>query len=584
MPMSTADGRYWIIYNGEVYNFRELRRDARGAGLPVPFEQRHRGGPGALRGPRARDARRLNGMFAFAIWDARERSLFLARDRLGIKPLYYALDGRHGSLFASEKKALSSAGRAASSIQALGGAALLPLRRGRAHAVTTASVGCCPGTSCSGGTGSSRRGAGGISPDGAPRSASGCPPTRRSGSGETFDSAVACAASATSGGRAPERRARLEQRGGLAGGQAGSGVSSFTVRFAEAGYDEGPLAREVAQRGGLEAHELICPRGDLLPELAGGLAQRRAAGPRQRSSPAGDLPIREAPRHGASLRRGRRRDAGRLCRATGRCAIRRCSPWRPPLSRWLPPWLSWARAAQALPVPGAGPHRGLGPLQRCDVLPRELEPRDGLTGGLSPIAGPVLDEAQALYPGEPIRQAMYCDQHTFLCSVLDRNDRMTMGASIECRVPFLDYRLVEGLAAVPSSRLLGSFRNKRLLREAIGSRLPTSVLRHRKWGFGVPWSAYLRDVPECRAVVSGLPDTELIRNGPFRISRVQDLVARFLAGDREHEALVRQLVMVAVWYDVIAERVSCHSGDSAEPGPGEPVMVGAAAPTSCGMA
>ena len=47
---------------------------------------------------------------------------------------------------------------------------------------------------------------------------------------------------------------------------------------------------------------------------------------------------------------------------------------------------------------------------------------------------------------------MYSDQHTFLCSVLDRNDRMTMGASIECRVPFLDYRLVEMLAALPSWR------------------------------------------------------------------------------------------------------------------------------------
>ncbi|MBI4737955.1 MAG: asparagine synthase (glutamine-hydrolyzing), partial [candidate division NC10 bacterium] len=104
-PMATADGRYWIVYNGEVYNFRELRAELEPKGyifrsasdtevLLALFTEY---GPKMLH--------RLRGMFAMAIWDAREERLWLARDRIGIKPLYYTCrDGRF--LFASEIKAI----------------------------------------------------------------------------------------------------------------------------------------------------------------------------------------------------------------------------------------------------------------------------------------------------------------------------------------------------------------------------------------------------------------------------------------------------------------------------------------------
>src|SRR6267378_4492466 len=109
MPMSTEDGRYCITYNGEVYNFRELRQvlESRGytfrsnSDTEVVLKLYVEYGPEMLN--------RLNGMFAIAIWDEQERTLFLARDRLGIKPLYYAeQDGRF--YFASEAKALFAAG------------------------------------------------------------------------------------------------------------------------------------------------------------------------------------------------------------------------------------------------------------------------------------------------------------------------------------------------------------------------------------------------------------------------------------------------------------------------------------------
>ncbi|HEX8922453.1 MAG TPA: asparagine synthase (glutamine-hydrolyzing) [Pyrinomonadaceae bacterium] len=105
MPMATSDGRLRITYNGEIYNFKEIRRELESFGhvfrsdtdTEVALYAYAQWGPKCLH--------RFNGMFAFAIWDERERTLFIARDRLGIKPLYYATWEKHFA-FASEIKAL----------------------------------------------------------------------------------------------------------------------------------------------------------------------------------------------------------------------------------------------------------------------------------------------------------------------------------------------------------------------------------------------------------------------------------------------------------------------------------------------
>ncbi len=104
-PMLTQDGRYAIVYNGEIYNFQQLRAELQGLGhgfvsrsdTEVLLHAYQQWGAGCLD--------RLNGMFAFGIWDRRQKELFLARDRHGIKPLYYWSDGRHFA-FASEIKSL----------------------------------------------------------------------------------------------------------------------------------------------------------------------------------------------------------------------------------------------------------------------------------------------------------------------------------------------------------------------------------------------------------------------------------------------------------------------------------------------
>jgi len=105
MPMSTISQKLWITYNGEVYNFKNLRTELQKYGYyfrsntdtEVVLNAYHKWGPDCLK--------RFNGMFAFAIWDEEEQRLFLARDRLGIKPLYYYFDGAR-IVFASEIKAI----------------------------------------------------------------------------------------------------------------------------------------------------------------------------------------------------------------------------------------------------------------------------------------------------------------------------------------------------------------------------------------------------------------------------------------------------------------------------------------------
>jgi asparagine synthase (glutamine-hydrolysing) len=123
-----------------------------------------------------------------------------------------------------------------------------------------------------------------------------------------------------------------------------------------------------------------------------------------------------------------------------------------------------------------------------------------------------------------------------------------MGASIECRVPFLDYRLVQGLASISSSQLFRGKQTKSLLRRALGHRLPESVLRHHKWGFAVPWHLYMRHVPVLRELVHDIPNLEPIRHGPFNRRLLRAAIELFLAGDNGQNELVRQLMLIVVWY------------------------------------
>jgi asparagine synthase (glutamine-hydrolysing) len=551
MPMGTPDNRYWITYNGEVYNFQELRRFLEGKGYEF---QSNTDTEVVLalytyEGPSMLD--RLNGMFAFAIWDNVERTLFLARDRLGIKPLYYSVQ-KERLYFASEEKALFAAGIS----REFDPNTLDELIYFRYVAgERTPFVGVRrlrPGHYLIWHDGQVRIHRWWNLAERAKAQREALPSKTEEWFQETFDSAVGLR-------RISDVPIGVLLSGGLDSSsiaaslaiQSDRAIDSFTVGFAEPDYDERPLARQVADRFGFKYHELRVRVQDLSAFL-------------RQASWLNDEPLvhRNDP-HLLAISQYARSHVTVLLSGEGGDELLggyvRYRPLRHPYlldaARPFFPGISSAlrltgrprKLAQFMSL-GSNDHLVL--FNACELLSEAMGryQKDG-----SPrftFREEVLSEARDLYPGDYLRQAMYSDQHTFLCSILDRNDRMTMGASIECRVPFLDYRLVEMLAALPSAKLFDGGGGKPFLRKYAGSRLPEPVLRHRKWGFGVPWANYLRNVPELRTQVTSLPRLSFLTENLRNQLSLETITRQFLQGATEHEALIKQLFMIAVWHDV----------------------------------
>lgn len=557
MPMSTPDGRYHMVYNGEIYNYRDLRAPLEARG----FRFRSNTDTEVLltlfvdEGPSMLE--RLNGMFAMAVWDTQERTLFIARDRLGVKPVYYA---RHQGalLFASEEKALFVAGVPAR-FDASRWHELL--RFNYVAGENTSFVGVqrlLPGHWMRWRDGKTEIRRWWNLADRVAARRSDAPSARLSDwFRDTFDSSVALR-------RISDVPVGVLLSGGLDSSsvasslaeQAGGGVASFTVRFEEPEYDEGPLARLVADRWQLEHHELKVPVADLLGRL-------------RRSCWFNDAPMAHfSDLHVGAISEYAKSRVTVLLSGEGSDEILggyvRYWPLRHPsallAARGVAPLL--ARVIGTWRVKKLNRMLSVGGIDQMvlynasniyadDFEVLGMPPGDGYT-----FREQVVREAKSVYPGEPARQAMYSDVHTFLCSLLDRNDRMTMGASIECRVPFLDYRLVEGLAALPSSALLRGRRGKRLLLDAVGHRLPDGIRRAAKKGFSVPWERHLREHPELRDIVAGLPDNDAVLQGPFDRQKVRRVVNAFLAGSREREPLMVAMFMVGIWHESYQQRLA----------------------------
>lgn len=553
MPMATPDGRFWITYNGEIYNFRDLRRELESRGYvfrsntdtEVLLCLYAADGPAMLN--------RLNGMFAFAIWDNQERSLFAARDRLGIKPLYYA---RHkGALyFASEEKALFAAGVPARFDHACWGE-MLCFRYVAGEATPFSGVRrLLPGHYLVFQDGEVRIRTWWNLAERVQALRENLPADPVSWYRETFDDAVSLRLISDvpvgvllSGGLdSSSVAASLASR-------VGPGMASFTVRFDQPAYDEGPLAQQVARRYGFAYHDLRVAASDLA-----GLLRQASWFNNQPLAHGNDLHLLAISRH------AKPRVTVLLSGEGGDETLGgyvRYRPLRFPVllrkGRHLLPSLSSAfrfdsRFHKLTRFLKLGSPEQMVLYNACDALPSDLEAVGVRPPAHYPYREQIQAEAQRLYPGDLERQAMYIDQHTFLCSVLDRNDRMTMGASIECRVPFLDYRLVEMAAALPSPVLLAGWRGKKLLRDSVGSRLPSAVLNHRKWGFGVPWKNYLREVEELRSLLLDLPNAGLLLDSPLDRPAVREQIQRFLAGDDRPFFLLLQLLMSVLAWEVVS--------------------------------
>jgi asparagine synthase (glutamine-hydrolysing) len=548
MPMASADGRYWIVYNGEVYNFAELRAELQVKGVQfhshtdteVLINLYIMYGPEMLP--------RCNGMFALAIWDTVERHLFVARDRMGVKPLFYALqNGRF--FFGSEEKVLFAAGVRAEFDESTW-PELLCFRYVSGERTPFRAVRrLLPGHYL-------------IVHDGEVKTHQWWSLTDAAGNMPLVLTSEQAAESLL---ELLDRSMRLRRisdvpvgvllSGGIDSGgmaaltaeQAGQGVESFTVCFDQREYDESSLARQVAQRWGLKHHELF-----VTPEQIPALLQEATHLLDEPIVHGNDLHILAISRFAKPLVTVLLSGEGADETLGGYVRYRMFL-----FETLFNPLGPVARALHSV-LPASGRQRKTlellslrTPQERLVFSSAEVFPAMlGLSSDLETALAyrwKLARQAQRIYP-QGARQAMFYEQHTYLQSVLDRNDRMTMGASIECREPYLDYELVEWSARLPQNHLFENGVGKAVLRRALRSRLPVDILQHKKWGFGVPWQLYFRQIPALRAWVENLPTQAVFESMPGGRAQMQVCVQRFLAGDDALTPLVRQWVMISLWH------------------------------------
>lgn len=554
-PFTSNDGRYHVVFNGEIYNYRELRRELErdGHAFRTQTDTEVLLACYMHRGTSMLDA--LNGMFAFGIWDSHERSLFLARDRMGVKPLYIAQE--HGSfLFASEPKSLF-AGGVEPDIDATALDELLMfrfiagertlfrtvrrLRPGHAMMVVGDSVRTWRWWNL------------------AERAmAAEVPRDPVAWFGATFDESIRYRLISDvpvgillSGGIDSTSVAASSALQGHAD------VATFTVAFDEAGYDESQLARSVAAQYHLPHHELTLRDAELHDalEAASWYLDEPVA---HQNDPQLLAIARLAKQHVSVLLSGEGSDEtlGGYVRYQPLRHLR---------------ILQWGSGLLPL-LPALGvPRRRVEKLRRylhngdlehlllynsCNFYPDDMRAL-GIEVAEQHFDArrSAIREAMLLYPDAPHRQSMYADQHVFLCSLLDRNDRTTMGASIECREPFLDHRIVETLAALPPSLFVRGKKGKHLLVNALGHRLPREVRRYRKWGFAVPWERSMRGLPRFREEVERMHRSPVFEQGVLARLDVKALTNAFVKGDDSNMLLVRQLYMIDVWHRTYFEKL-----------------------------
>nr|WP_294774449.1 asparagine synthase (glutamine-hydrolyzing) [uncultured Flavobacterium sp.] len=159
----------------------------------------------------------------------------------------------------------------------------------------------------------------------------------------------------------------------------------------------------------------------------------------------------------------------------------------------------------------------------------------------------ILKEAEELYPKNLQRQALYFDQHTYLCSLLDRNDRCTMGTSIECREPFLDQRLVAGLGTLDDKWMFTGKKGKFILKTTMQDKLPKEIVDFRKIGLSAPWGSYLLKFPRFTDELENFAQSDIFNMPYMENIDGQKLVAEIRKGNTKILPYAMPLFMLHKW-------------------------------------
>lgn len=162
----------------------------------------------------------------------------------------------------------------------------------------------------------------------------------------------------------------------------------------------------------------------------------------------------------------------------------------------------------------------------------------------------VLEEAKKLYPSNVYRQLLYFEQHTHLQTLNDKNDRTSMGASIECREPFQDFRLVNGVASLPDKYFSSKGKGKYLLINSIGKKLPEYIQKHPKIGMSMPWDEYILGNPILREYLEKMHSSDFFQYSFLKYVDVRGLVERFKQNPKENYGFLKQIFFSSLWYEL----------------------------------
>lgn len=556
-PMLTEDRSLAIVFNGEIYNFRELRRDLEAAGHTFRTVSDTEVILRAYQAYGLECVHRLRGMFTFALWDARQRRLLLARDRVGIKPLVYSWDGRT-LRFASEIKALLADPSLERTLDRDALADYLTFLAVPSPRTIFREIRKLPPASYL--VIDFLRGEPQVrsywdlrfAPDPKPSEAEWLEGLRWHLQDAVTSHLVSDVpiGAFLSGGMDSSTVVAL-----MAKASPGR-VRTFSIGFDEADFDELAYARSVARRYGTDHYEFVVKPDALeaLPRLAAAFDE-----PFADSSALPSYYVAKITREHVTVALSgdggdegfagytRYAQADRLHRLLDRGPLSLARPLLRLGARLMP---SGMRGRGSLTLFGAPPldrYFQMMTFQNAATLRRLIAPEARpaeIAGGWSQD---LLGRVAASGAADHVATLQYLDVQRYLPDdILTKVDRTSMMVSLEARVPLLDHVLLEFLATMPTSLKLAHGAGKAILKRAMEPDLPAEVLHRRKMGFGVPlgtWfrrelADYVRDV---------LLDRRTRERGLVDAPAVAAILAEHHSGRRDRSGIIWSLLCLEEW-------------------------------------
>jgi asparagine synthase (glutamine-hydrolysing) len=553
-PFHSSCGRYVLTFNGEIFNYKEFYSDLKNKGIVFRTNSDTEVLLNLLILYGVSCLNRLNGFFAFSFYDRISKKMFLVRDRFGVKPLF--LSQFNGSLyFASEPKALFKAG-VVKEIDPKQLDELFYYRHVSGQNTIFKSINrILPGFYWEVDTATLKSKQTQwfcLADEALSMNEIKKPSTWFE---ETFEQSIKYRmvsdvkiGTLLSGGLDSTSVAYTQQKLGY------SNLSNWNINFSESAHDESSIARRFSEEFNVDFYSYQFNKDDLLKLVLESIHLMDE--PPMHMQEGHLLGIsKEAQKKVSVLLSGEGADEilGGYVRYKIHDFQLRYKALQ--LVRYLPDgWLKDNRYRKLKKYLYMQNQDAQIMMNANDLFLKDLEDNQLDAFNLLPeYRIQLLKEAKKMYPTSSLRQLMYMEQHTHIASLNDRNDRSTMGASVECREPFLDHNLVIGLASLGNDSFTTKGKGKNLLLNTIGKNLPYYVLQHKKVGLSIPWEIYMKEIPFFRMHLENMHHSELFKCGNYIQINVKQISIDFLNGNNKLNAIVRTLFFLSLWYKVMFE-------------------------------